>query len=487
MTPFANTPPSELSPVPGAGDVIDGKYRIEEVVGRGGMGVVLAARHLQLGQRVAIKVLHASEATRTEATARFLREGRAAAGLASDHVVRIHDLGMLPSGAAFMVMELLRGRDLSAHLATAGPLPIAEAADFVLQTCDAIAEAHSLGIVHRDLKPSNLFLTQRSDGTPLIKVLDFGISKTRPDPEDPASRVDLTSTRSVIGSPAYMAPEQIRDAKHVDVRVDIWSLGLILYELLSGKQAFVADTLPAVCAAIAADAPTPLQQIRPDVPATLAAIVQRCLEKDPARRFQTVCELGDALAPFGHRPVELKRCPPTAALAGHREAVATPSASPSASPRAPDDTLLSGERERLSSPTSSATLASPTQDEAIAPEPAPSRSRSTPLLLAGLVVAVLVLLVTLALRRGPSPEPVPTASAPAASPATAAPARAPASRPLPEASSVPPGPPSASPTAGGARGPAATTGAARAPAAAPRPRGSADAGDAPVLDIRLER
>jgi serine/threonine-protein kinase len=287
-----------VTAVPQPGDVIADKYLVESVVASGGMGTVLAAKHLQLGQSIAIKVVRADESKREEAIARFLREGRAAASLESDHVVRIHDLGTLEHGTVFMVMELLRGQDLAHHLGDHGALPIEEAAEYVLQACDAIAEAHSRGIVHRDLKPSNLYLTHRSDGQPLIKVLDFGISKSVRQGDDPAFQANLTSTRSVMGSPAYMSPEQVRDAKKVDHRTDIWSLGVILYELLAGQPAFEGDTLPGVCAAIAADAPRPLRAARPDVPPELEAIVVRCLEKDPNRRFQTVRELVEALAAF---------------------------------------------------------------------------------------------------------------------------------------------------------------------------------------------
>lgn len=310
MTSIAQSTHGQLEGVPAPGEIVADKYQVEEIVGVGGMGVVVAARHVQLGQRVAIKILRAGATNRAEATARFLREGRAAAGLVSDHVVRVHDVGTLPDGTAFMVMELLRGVDLAAHLATVGALPVPLAVDFVLQICSAIAEAHAAGIVHRDLKPSNLFLTRRSDGSPLLKVLDFGISKARDDGEGGSFQASLTSTRSVIGSPAYMAPEQIRDAKHVDHRADIWALGLILYELLSGHQAFKADTLPAVCAAIVADLPKPLHEHRASLPPAVIAVVERCLEKDPQRRFQSVNGLADALAPYGSRQLDLT-CDPT--------------------------------------------------------------------------------------------------------------------------------------------------------------------------------
>jgi serine/threonine-protein kinase len=267
------------------------------------MGVVLCATHLGLGQRVAIKVLTVSDEDerRDEARSRFLREGRATAALVSDHVVRVYDVGTLDSGAPFMVMELLRGHDLARTLLQHGQLSIERACDCVRQAAEAIACAHDQNIVHRDLKPSNLFLTQRSDGTPLVKVLDFGISKTTgSEPERITS--NLTAERSVLGTPFYMSPEQVRDAKAVDFRTDIWSLGLILHELLSGSPAFEGTTLPGICAAIAADPPAALRLKRPEVPLEVEAIVLKCLEKDPAKRFQSARELIAVLTPWSGRP-----------------------------------------------------------------------------------------------------------------------------------------------------------------------------------------
>ncbi|MEI9948086.1 MAG: serine/threonine-protein kinase [Pseudomonadota bacterium] len=288
--------------IPEIGQVIVGKYRVDSVVGSGGMGIVLCATHLDLGQRVAIKVLTVTDEDerRDEARERFLREGRATAALVSDHVVRVYDVGTLPSGAPFMVMELLRGKDLARTLQEQGPLSIERACDYVRQAADAIACAHAQGIVHRDLKPSNLFLTQRSDGTPLVKVLDFGISKTTGSEQERVTS-DLTAERSVLGTPFYMSPEQVRDAKTVDHRTDIWSLGLILHELLSGSPAFEGTTLPGVCASIAADPPAALRLKRSEVPVEVEVIVLKCLEKDPARRFQSARELVEKLMPWTGR------------------------------------------------------------------------------------------------------------------------------------------------------------------------------------------
>jgi serine/threonine-protein kinase len=263
------------------------------------MGVVLSARHEDLGHQVAIKVLASEDEITNTAVERFLREGRAVASLQSDHVVRIYDVGRLDSGVPFMVMELLRGQDLGTYMATSELVGAEQAVDWVLQASSAIAEAHERGIIHRDLKPSNLFLTQRSDGSDCVKVLDFGISKRVTLEDFDQYKGTLTSTRQVVGSPAYMLPEQVRNARDIDHRVDIWALGMTLYELLTGRTAFDADTFPAVCAAIVTDTPPPLREITPDIPAELEQIVLQCLEKDPTRRFTSVNALAKALRPFG--------------------------------------------------------------------------------------------------------------------------------------------------------------------------------------------
>ncbi len=294
--------------IPVIGDLVSGKYRVDGTAGTGGMGVVLSATHVELGHRVAIKVLASEEETTSTAIERFLREGKAAASLQSDHVVRIYDVGRLESGMPFMVMELLRGQDLGTIVGTTGIVEPMQAVDWILQACNAIAEAHANGIIHRDLKPANLFLTHRSDGSDCVKVLDFGISKRVASEETQVFQGSLTATRQVIGSPAYMSPEQVRNSRDIDHRVDIWALGMTLYEFLAGRPAFNADTFPAVCAAIVADAPPPLREVVPNVPDDLDRIVLRCLEKDPARRFASVNDLASALQPFGTaRPVSAAR------------------------------------------------------------------------------------------------------------------------------------------------------------------------------------
>ncbi|HWZ92817.1 MAG TPA: protein kinase [Polyangiaceae bacterium] len=278
------------------GDILAAKYRVDRILGAGGMGVVVAATHLQLGQRVALKFL-VSNGMDDQAGARFLREARAVVRLRSEHVVRVLDTGTLESGLPYIVMELLEGRDLAQESSARGPVPVVEAVDWVLQACEGIAEAHSVGIVHRDLKPANLFLTRRADHSPLIKVLDFGIAKVLDMQRSPDYA--LTKTATLMGSPHYMSPEQIRNAKSVDQRADIWALGIVLYELLCGSAPFSATTAPALLAQIVADPPRPLRPQRPDVPRGLEAVIGRCLEKDPARRFASVSEFSRELARFG--------------------------------------------------------------------------------------------------------------------------------------------------------------------------------------------
>ena len=288
----------ELSKLPAAGDRVGGKYRVEGTAGVGGMGVVLCARHEELGNQVAIKFLASEDDTSSGAVERFLREGKIVASLQSDHVVRIYDVGRLDSGIPYMVMELLRGQDLGNYIAASGAVPVQQAVDWILQASHAISEAHERGIVHRDLKPSNLFLTQRSDGADCVKVLDFGISKRIAVQDSEQFGPSLTATRQIVGSPAYMSPEQVRNARDIDHRVDIWALGMTLYELLAGRTAFDADTFPAVCAAIVADSPPSLRELVPDIPRGLENTVMRCLEKDPAKRFASVSALANSLRQF---------------------------------------------------------------------------------------------------------------------------------------------------------------------------------------------
>ncbi len=281
--------------LPRAGDVIGGKYQITKVLGVGGMGVVVAVKHLQLNELYAMKFLLPGAAGDKEMHGRFMREARAAVRIKSEHVARVADVGELDSGAPYLLMEYLEGTDLADLLTNEGPLRVATACEYVMQAAAGIAEAHALGIVHRDLKPANLFLTRRSDGAPLVKVLDFGIAKAI---EEGPFNSSLTETQSVFGSPAYMSPEQLRSAKNVDARTDIWGLGVILYELLTGTSPWQAETQSGLLAAIAADAPDPLRGHRPEIPMDLEEVVMRCLEKDRSKRFQDVAALVSELSGF---------------------------------------------------------------------------------------------------------------------------------------------------------------------------------------------
>ena len=280
------------------GEVLIDKYRVERLLGVGGMGVVVAARHLQLDTTVAIKILLPSMLANPEAIARFSREARAAIQMKSAHVARIFDVGTLSTGAPYMVMELLDGLDLRVMLEQQGPLAVEEAVDLVLQACEAVAEAHDLGIVHRDLTPANLFCVCRPDGRRVIKVLDFGISKvTGPawsTPDEP-----LTVAAAVMGTPSYMSPEQLEAPDTVDTRSDIWSMGVILYEILTGKAPFEGSTLPQVSVRIALRPPLPIQHLRPNIPAGLTEVIATCLEKDRSKRYRNVADLATALLPFG--------------------------------------------------------------------------------------------------------------------------------------------------------------------------------------------
>jgi eukaryotic-like serine/threonine-protein kinase len=322
------------------GEVVGGRYRVERVLGEGGMGLVFAAVHVDLGHRVAIKLMLPGRQRETEARERFLREARVVVRLRSEHVARVLDFGAETRGpgaapAPYVVMEYLEGLDLDRLLSEQGPPSIPDAVGYILHACEAIAEAHSLGIVHRDLKPANLFLTRRVDGTPCVKVLDFGISKLTS-----MARVDgsLTQSNAAFGTPLYMSPEQMRSAKNVDARADIWSLGVILYQLLTGHLPFDGESITELCLRIVETDPLPPRSFRPEIPDEVEQILFQCLQKKPVDRWPSIAALAAALAPFGP-PALGEYAERIARIAGH--------ASGSGPSSGPHDELWEAATERM--------------------------------------------------------------------------------------------------------------------------------------------
>jgi eukaryotic-like serine/threonine-protein kinase len=289
------------------GDVIAGKYEVVGLLGSGGMGYVISARHSELGEMVALKFLRPEALAHPELVERFAREARAAAKIRSDHIAHVFDVGTLSDGTPYIVMEYLAGKDLADYLHEEGPLPVSVAVEYVMQACEALAAAHAHGIVHRDIKPENLFLTRQAQGMNTIKVLDFGISKAA---MARAGKRDLVRTQMALGSPVYMSPEQIRRSDEVDSRSDIWAIGCVLFELLTGVTAFDEPSLLELSAAILEREPVPIQTLRPEVSEELEAVVLRCLRKKAEERYQNVAELAAALYPFGPRRARIsaERC-----------------------------------------------------------------------------------------------------------------------------------------------------------------------------------
>ncbi len=422
------------------GTVVDGKYRIDEVLGRGAMGVVVAATHLQLGERVALKFLrYKSKGVSDDFQSRFKREARVSARLKNEHITRVIDVGVWRDHVPYMVMDYLNGTDLRQLLKKEGPLQIAQAIDYVVQVCVGIAEAHAAGVVHRDLKPSNLFITRRPDGSDLVKILDFGISKWS---AEETELEELTQTGVVLGSPKYMAPEQLFGSAEVDSRADVWSIGAILYELLTGRPPFDLPTFTKICAELSTDRPPPKPtEKRPEITPELEAVVLRCFARDPTARIQNVAELaGDLLdaveAPFAE-PMRQKIAS-TLASKGGRDALGV-SGSGGMTP------LGSGTYASVTGSTSGkrAVAASPAStsgaSQAVEPEAGGRRSRLTLGILVGLVVAGGVAYVGL-VPHGSSPSTAtPQPSAPVATAPAATMTQPPVASAAPSASAAPDG------------------------------------------------
>ncbi len=265
------------------GFVLADKYRVLRVIGKGGMGIVYEAEHLVLGKRVAIKLMLEKYFEDSEAKTRFKREAIAASKIGNPHIIDVSDIGELPDGRLYVVMELLNGRPLSDVLASLGTMPPYRAISIMRQVLRAVGAAHAKGIIHRDLKPDNIFLAEGGEQGDFIKLLDFGISKVL-DPDEQIALTRLTTTGVVMGTPLYMAPEQAMGHSAV-AAADIYACGVILYELLAGRTPFIGNTYAVLVAQLLTAPPEPLQNLRPGLPMSVVNAVHRALEKDPARRF----------------------------------------------------------------------------------------------------------------------------------------------------------------------------------------------------------
>lgn len=279
------------------GTLIGDKYRVERVLSQGAMAIVLGARHTRLDERVAVKCIQAAVPWSSDALARFAREAAACARLQSEHIAKVIDVGVSPTVGPFMVMEYLEGEDLAAVVRRRGPLPVPRAAEYVMQVCEALSVAHAATITHRELKPENLFLTRHGD-LEIIKLLNFGISKAPLHGRLFGGELSVNETQSLTRTLLYLAPEQIRSPREVDHRSDLWSLGVVLFELLTGHSAFAGDTVTQVCASVLEASPLRFADYRCNAPSGLAEIIERCLSKDPAQRFQSAAELANALLPY---------------------------------------------------------------------------------------------------------------------------------------------------------------------------------------------
>jgi eukaryotic-like serine/threonine-protein kinase len=398
---------SDLPAGVGEGEIVAGKYRIGAVIGAGAMGTVVSAHHLLFDEKVAIKFLLPEALGHAEAVARFLREARAAVRIKSEHVARVFDVATLDSGAPYIVMEYLEGCDLAGWLRARGALEVEQAVDFILQACDAIAEAHALPVIHRDIKPANLFAVQRGGVVQSIKVLDFGISKTERlisatlSPEEARVASVITQQRAIIGSPVYMSPEQMESARDVDARTDIWALGVTLCELVMGKLPFEGTTLVQVYSRITSGLPLRLRESAPHLPPGLEAVLVKCLQKNRRDRYASVGDLAGALAPFG-----------SSLAATYVQRIARHA-------RALD--LTPGEKSSVASP-SPRTLASQVTDTLSSPSPSPSPSTRRGLAVVIALAAIATTgaaAVTIVGRRSPPLERTPSPLVPGTEPPTA--------------------------------------------------------------------
>ncbi len=281
------------------GKTAGGRYNLVRLLGKGGMGEVYEAQHAIIGRRFAVKFLHPHLASNSEAVARFQREAQAAGRLENENIVAVVDAGTADDGAPYLVMEYLEGENLAQLLVRGGPLPAPRAAYILIQACRGLAAAHSRGIVHRDIKPANLFICRRNDSSDLVKVLDFGIAKLHTG----RAGTGLTQTGTTMGTPQYMSPEQARGAKEVDHRTDIYALGVVLYQILSGAQPHPGDSYHQILYHVLTQEPAPLDSTRPNLPFGLSAVVEKAMARNAGDRYASVTHLMGALIPFGGRAV----------------------------------------------------------------------------------------------------------------------------------------------------------------------------------------
>ncbi len=455
-----------MNPEPGS--VLGGKYRIERVLGEGGMGCVVEALHQELGSRVAIKFLLPQALANADIVARFEREARATASLQSDHVVNVTDVGRFDDGSPYMVMEFLTGCDLASGLARAGgKLPVAEAVAYGIQAAIGLGDAHDAGVVHRDVKPSNVFLHSRKDRRVVVKIVDFGIAK-----QTESTDSNLTQAAAVMGSPKYMSPEQLRDAKSADGRSDIWSLGVTIFEMVAGRTPFFADSMAVLHAEILASPAPSIRDFRPEAPFELEALLHRCLAKDPAHRFGSMAELRAALEQVA---MATSAIAPSFVLTSERVLKAIDPTPPTGfdATAIADQPASSAATTGGVSRTAPNSFATPISVVTGGPVTAPAAAPRSKLPLAAAAVAVIALGAAFALRSRNeeaaklAPPPPVAAAAPAAkasepAPAPVAPAEA---APAPAPAAVAP----AAPEAGTSAAKPAPTKAAPAPAAAPAP------------------
>jgi serine/threonine-protein kinase len=400
----------------GLGEIFIEKYRVDAILGHGGMGIVALCTHLALNERVAIKMLRSDVLDDADAVERFMREAQAAVKLKSEFVARVTDVGRSERNVPYMVMEYLEGHDLGQLLDERGNIAQPWAVEITLQACEALCEAHSIGIVHRDVKPTNLFVTWRPDGSALIKVLDFGISKA-----PIVNAMQLTQTQSLLGTPAYMSPEQMRSARMVDSRTDIWSLGTVLYEMLEGRRPFEAESFSEMCVKVAVDPPAEMTNTPPE----LQQVVLRCLEKAPEQRYASMAELARDLVPFSHDTHQaqvlvermsrmLRRSqlidwdPARTSMPMPVHEVRSAERKAEAAEAASSDPAIPAARvNRISA---AVTSASPSRSRSPSPSPLPSKTMSVPrrkrrgaLLIAAALVGATSLGVAISLLRDPRP------------------------------------------------------------------------------------